>query len=360
MKIKYSVLVALLAAGILSAPAMAGVAQSGTGRAGNINKTINDLSVDTSTNQVIGNLTITGNWGEDHGWTGGKTVYNSGKVTAVPSNPGYVAAETLINAAVGVIKSQYQAAHDSGGRGTYNGHTVSESHHSYDNKTYRYEYDHSEDLILVGDGDNLGNAVAVQGDYTQTLIIEGDYGTTSVYYVNGSGVVSPIILDLDGDGKIEASNGKYMPHTCSFTDKDNAIMFDFYGNGFPVVMEWVGANDGLLCRPNADGTINGTCLFGTATGNEDGYDAMATLDIDKNGYLEGAELNELRVWTDKNCNGRADEGELHTLQSLDITSIGVNHNNYTGTYVRNGKTYKTFDWWPCMIDCRKIKTTHKI
>ncbi len=359
MKIKYSVLVALLAAGILSAPAMAGVTKSGTGRAGTVKKITNDMSVDSSTNQVIGHLQITGGYGESHGWNPGRNVYDSGKVTADPSNPSYISTDTLINAAAGAVQSAFNEARDAGGRGTYNGHTVSSTHHDYDNRTYRYEFDSSEDLILVGDADNLGNAVAAQGDFTQTLVIEGDYGTESVYYVNGSGVVSPIILDLDGDGKIEASNGKYMPHTCSFTDKDNAIMFDFYGNGFPVVMEWVGANDGLLCRPNADGTVNGTCLFGTATGNEDGYDAMATLDIDRNGYLEGAELDELRVWTDKNRNGRADEGELHTLQSLDITSIGVNHNNYSGTYVRNGKNYKTFDWWPCMIDCRKIKT-HKI
>ena len=117
---------------------------------------------------------------------------------------------------------------------------------------------------------------------------------------------------------------------------------------------WVGANDGLLCRPNADGSVKGTNLFGIANGFDNGYEEMASLDVDNSGSLEGAELKDLRVWTDVNANGIAEANELKTLDELGITSIKVSHNNYASTFVRNGQTFKSFDWWPNCREMRKV------
>ncbi len=81
---------------------------------------------------------------------------------------------------------------------------------------------------------------------------------------------------------------------------------------------------------------------------------MASLDVDNSGSLEGAELKDLRVWTDLNGNGIAEPNELKTLDELGITSIKVSHNNYASTFVRNGQTYKSFDWWPNCREMRKV------
>ena len=207
----------------------------------------------------------------------------------------------------------------------------------------------SNDAIIIGDIDDLTKAYGAQGSVTNNL----DVHEYQVYQINDSYVLSPIVLDLDGDGKIEASNGQYLAHAKTFKN-EGAAMFDFYGNGFPVYTEWVGANDGLLCRPNADGTINGTNLFGTANGYANGFDEMSSLDKNNDGVLSGAELEGLFVWQDKNANGIADAGELTSVQALGISSISVNHDNMVGSFVRNGQTFKSFDWWPSVKDVRRM------
>lgn len=209
--------------------------------------------------------------------------------------------------------------------------------------------DMSGNAILVGDIDDLANAYGAQGSVNKNL----DVHEYQVYQINEAYSVSPIILDLDGDGKIEASNGKYLAHADSFKS-EGATMFDFNGNGFPVYTEWVGTNDGLLCRPNADGTVNGTNLFGTANGYANGFDEMSSLDKNNDGMLSGAELEGLFVWQDKNANGIVDAGELTSVQTLGITSISVNHDNMVGSFVRNGQTFKSFDWWPSVKDVRRM------
>ena len=217
----------------------------------------------------------------------------------------------------------------------------------------------SDDLIFVGDPDNLPDGYAAQGSWEHREITDKyyHYNTHTVYQVNTSGVVSPIVLDLDGDGKIQASNGQHLPHAGDFSK--NAVMFDFYGNGFPVVCEWVGDQDGLLCRPNADGSVLGTNLFGTANGYSSGYEELSSLDSNEDGVLEGQELTGLMVWIDADCSGTAERCELKTLEELGITAIGTAHANMTGLFVRNGRTYKSFDWWPSIVDCRKVKLAVK-
>ena len=256
-------------------------------------------------------------------------------------------------------------------------------------QTYKFNevtYKFSDDAIVVGDTDNYNNMMVAQGsvvrenhvdrtDYyhnvhnflTQDIKTRTDYydqykdtyrtshknyKNNQTYTVDMHVSVTPIVLDLDGDGKIEASNGQYLPHSASEISK-NIVMFDFYGNGFPVVMEWVGTNDGLLCRPNADGTVKGTNLFGSSNGYENGYDELASLDVDKDGSLMGAELEGIMVWQDENHNGVADKGELKSLESLGITSISTVNRDMTGIYTRNGKNYKTFDWCPIIQKVRK-------
>lgn len=235
---------------------------------------------------------------------------------------------------------------------------------------------YSSDAIFVGDPDDIFSAYAAQGTATVNQVRDNYYtrthnyervhtiqdtvtkttvtsGTkTQVYTMSANRKYSPIVLDLDGDGRIEASNGQYLAHN-DFSTK--VATFDFFGNGFPVMTEWVGANDGLLCRPAADGSVKGTNLFGIANGFSNGYEEMASLDKDNDGVLSGAELNGLKVWTDVNGNAIAEASELKSLDELGITAISVSHDNYASTFVRNGQTFKSFDWWPNCREMRKVE-----
>lgn len=348
MKIKYSVLVGLLAAGILAAPAFAGSTGAGQKSAKDV---YIDNTVDNSRSYVTGVVHITGAKGTADGYNPGKTVYsNSAAVTY--SNPKTAQVQGMINDAYTKVYNLANKCKKEGNRGEFHMSTSESTGKVWDNRKYTTVED--GDAILLGDADYLQGAYGVNENYTRTHIASGDYGKETHYRVEANGWVSPIILDLDGDGKIEASEGKYMPHSADVSKSKHAVMFDFYGNGFPVAMEWVGANDGLLCRPHKDGSIDGTCLFGVANGHDNGYEELSSLDIDRNGNLEGAELEGLKVWADKNSNGIAEDGEVISLESLGVTSIGVNHNNFVGNFVRNGKSYKTFDWWPCVVNCRKV------
>lgn len=234
----------------------------------------------------------------------------------------------------------------------------------------------STNLIVIGDSDALASQFTAQGTRDVTLNIENfywndlnrtdvrqktfdmyqdqqynrvDYYTSHIQYVS---YVSPIVLDLKGSGKLMASNGNWLPHK-EFM-KDRLAIFDFYGSGDPVVMEWVGAEDGLLCAPK-NGKVDGTSLFGIANGFADGYEELqVTRDKNRDGKVSGAELEGLSVWQDANGNAIAERGELKTVQELGISEISVEHKNYKSSFVMNGKQQASFDWWPSVRGLRKM------
>jgi hypothetical protein len=170
--------------------------------------------------------------------------------------------------------------------------------------------------------------------------------------ISGSTFVSPIVLNLSGDGKLGASNGIYRPH--ELTSLESCRLFDLYGDGFPVLVEWVGQQDGLLCIPKEDGSIDGTCLFGNTDGFQDGYSKLALYDENRDRMISGSELNALRVWTDSNSNAVVDKGEIFTMAELGITSISLDHKFYRSTFVRNGNTHIMWDWFPSVVEIEKI------
>ena len=105
---------------------------------------------------------------------------------------------------------------------------------------------------------------------------------------------------------------------------------------------------------------SGLQLFGNVTWWlfwKDGYEPLAALDNDRNGRLEGAELQGIAVWFDRNGNGIADPGEVVSLRSLGITSIAVHSAGLTdgvpantnGVQLRDGSSLPTFDWTPTSL-----------
>lgn len=196
---------------------------------------------------------------------------------------------------------------------------------------------------------------------TNTTFIDAttttEYNSVAVWTVSALRTISPLLLDMDSDGAIEASGGQWLPHTT--LNKDRMAFFDFHGDRFPVLMEWPGPNDGMLCEPEADGSIDGTNLFGTATGFKNGYEALRTKDSDGNGKISGEELAGLAVWTDLNSDARPQKGEVKSLEEHNITELSVRHKQYVSSYVRDGKTERMFDWWPQTYELNRVRLMPK-
>jgi hypothetical protein len=260
------------------------------------------------------------------------------------------------------------------------------NHIRYDYNSTGTTYDRTEssktvnastDLIIIGDTDNIENAYVAQGsldvdiditDYYWNNLHETDvrqkvfdryqdynqhtnnyYRTDNTYYP----YVSPLVLNLDGTGRLMASNGNWKPHDTVFTDR--LALFDFYGNGEEVLMEWVGPKDGLLCVPKTDGSVDGTCLFGIANGYSNGYEELSAMrDLNADGKVSGAELDGLFVWQDANGNGIAGASELTSVQDLGITEISTRHSDFVSSFTMNGKTQKMWDWWPNVTRLKKM------
>ncbi len=134
--------------------------------------------------------------------------------------------------------------------------------------------------------------------------------------------VSPLILDLDGDG-VETTHVSAGTH------------FDHDGNGFAEATGWVGSDDGLLVLDrNGNGLIdNGHELFGNNTLLADGsyaangFAALAALDANGDGQVSASDAAyaQLRIWKDTNANAVADAGELLTLGAAGVSSIATSY-----------------------------------
>ncbi|MFZ9315591.1 MAG: hypothetical protein ACO24G_10085, partial [Burkholderiaceae bacterium] len=105
---------------------------------------------------------------------------------------------------------------------------------------------------------------------------------------------------------------------------------------------------------NGDGKItSGAELFGTSTKLSsgefaaDGYEALS--DLDDNGDLfltsEDAAFAELLVWQDANANGVSEEGEIFTLEDMQIVALSLqterNFRHDNGNWMELQSSYTT-------------------
>lgn len=131
------------------------------------------------------------------------------------------------------------------------------------------------------------------------------------------GMLSPIILDLDGDGLDLESM------------KKSKARFDMDGDGIADDTGWVGRGDGMLVIDrNKDGLITGASeisFLTEKTGAKSDLDGLSVLDSNKDGKIDARDIRfgELKIWVDANRNGITDEGELKTLTEHGITEISL-------------------------------------
>ena len=134
------------------------------------------------------------------------------------------------------------------------------------------------------------------------------------------GLRDPLTLDLDSDGL------ETLPVSAG-------VLFDHDADGIVTGTGWVYRDDGLLVWDrNGNGLIDsGRELFGDSTLKSngqlavDGFDALADLDANADGKVDGLDPNfaNLRVWRDLDQDGITDAGELSSLSSLGIAGFNT-------------------------------------
>lgn len=191
----------------------------------------------------------------------------------------------------------------------------------------------------------------------------GDLEAARKCYEQGRSAVSPIMLDLNGDGKL-GTTGVSTAKERIDDQVGRTVMFDIDGDGVKDEIEWMsGDGDGMLVDDRdggatgamlTDGEIDGKRLFGDQGGKyANGYEKLKALDKDGDGKISGAELDGLKVWIDDG-DAKLEGGELKTLRELGITEISVvmkleanarGEDLMRSSYVQNGETKITEDVW---------------
>ena len=161
-------------------------------------------------------------------------------------------------------------------------------------------------------------------------------------------IISPIIFPLRGPAPLEA-----------LLAPGRVVSFDLAGNGVPTKWPWVNFDASFLVwdPANQQRIESGRQLFGSVTWWmfwRDGYAALAALDDDGNGWLEGDELAGIAIWRDVNGNGVCDPGEVISLRDAGIVRIAVRASGRTNGMPFNSQgiqlsdqTFRpTYDWTP--------------
>ena len=214
---------------------------------------------------------------------------------------------------------------------------------------YGNTYSESDGTLTITTSDD---SVIVIENYGFAGINNANAGITLIPYEkdpNEDENASPLVLDLNGDGILTSSQ------------QSSGVFFDIDNDGFAERSGWISAGDGFLVYDaNNDGLINNQSeLFGNGfvadpvslqrIEIENGFDSLARFDINSDGVFDNrdAEWSNVQVWQDFNGNGRTEDGELLSLDSLDITSISLNYNegdvDQNGNEIREVSTFEYGD-----------------
>jgi hypothetical protein len=202
----------------------------------------------------------------------------------------------------------------------------------------------------------VGNTIYITTTVTTTIKYQKhDYQVIARVFDN-----SPLVLDLNFDNKLDVSHNEWRPHAPTFYG-EFAKYFDITGDGAPDFTEWVSTSqrDGVLVRPENGKVENALQLFGTAGGYTDGFEKLSIVcDSDKNGWVEGAELNGLFLWIDANHDATCQSEEMHPLAKYGIKRLSTKHSTWVGQFeTTDGKQHIMWDWWPAAMEVRKVRTS---
>jgi len=178
----------------------------------------------------------------------------------------------------------------------------------------------------------------------QAALTTADLAALSPAQLDALDMATPIVLDFGGLGVSTVASAQ-------------GTSFDINATGSTAQHGWVSATSGLLAIDrNGDGLVNnGSELFGSGTtlanGQHavNGYQALAELDLNHDSRITAADagFSQLKVWLDRNGDGKTDAGELLGLADLGIVELGLaassssatDHGNLVGLI----SDYKTAD-----------------
>ncbi|MBI5610350.1 MAG: hypothetical protein HY902_15845 [Deltaproteobacteria bacterium] len=158
--------------------------------------------------------------------------------------------------------------------------------------------------------------------------------------------VTPIILPLQANVGLDAMRAP-----------NRTVTFDLDGTG-PRAWTWLHATAGILVwDPDRGGVVqSGHRLFGTVAWRlwwSDGYEALAQLDDNGDGWVQGSELRGLAVWQDQDGNGRSDPGEVRPVAAWGIAALATHWDcaeehglrSDQGLVMADGSRRPTWDWF---------------
>ena len=163
--------------------------------------------------------------------------------------------------------------------------------------------------------------------------------------------ITPIIFPLERPLSLE-----------ELVDTSRLVTFDLAGDTQSERWPWHRPIAGVLVwDPRATGRItSGVQLFGSFTWSmfwKNGYEPLAALDGDRDGWLSGGELNGIAVWCDRNSNGKSEPGEVRPLKECEVLRIAVRPDGASGAVPshprgirrRDGTYLPTYDWTPTSV-----------
>jgi len=143
-------------------------------------------------------------------------------------------------------------------------------------------------------------------------------------YPGCDGHDSPLVLDLESRG---------VSLSAPVSD-----VFDVDGDGVRDESPWLSSGDTtpfLVRDANGNGVVDGVNeMFGNRTklptsfaAPNNGFEALAAFDDRADGVIDSHDKvwSTLRLWFDRNHDGRTDEGELETLESRGVKSIQLDY-----------------------------------
>jgi hypothetical protein len=177
-------------------------------------------------------------------------------------------------------------------------------------------------------------------------IAEVEKGLKKIEALPRSPAITPMIFSLTPTDTID-----------DLLTPDTLVDFDLRGYGPPQRVCWLKPATALLVwDPEKIAQItSGHQLFGGYTFQifrNNGYDALAALDDDGNGILQGNELTGIRAWFDANGDAVSTTAEVRDLAELGIIGIRTNPTGHEGPHptathgliLRDGSTLPTWDW----------------
>jgi hypothetical protein len=139
---------------------------------------------------------------------------------------------------------------------------------------------------------------------------------------------SPLLIDVNGDG-------------IKLGPRGTGVHFDLRADGIPIHMQWVRARGDeafLVADLNGNGILDdGSELFGQGTTvvltgekADNGFIALAQYDLPALGGNDDGRITRddaiwplLRLWTDRNADGRARPSEMTTPRALNLLAFGT-------------------------------------